>query len=863
MNETFIIGLVQNIALLLSFSMLHDYFLAWFSSKNRIAYNIVAGTLLGGIGMMLILTPWSLQPGIFFDTRSIILSVSGLFFGPVPTMIAMAITAVFRYSIGGDGVWMGIAVILSSGFVGIAWRNIFANWNQRHTGFHLLFMGVTVHLLMLSCTLFLPAGSRLNVLDNIFVPVLFVYPVATFLLGQLLVFQRKNQNNRNELATSEKRWKFALEGAGDGVWDWNPQTGNCYFSKRYKAMLGYSGDDMLNHIDEWSRRLHYEDKDRVEKILDDYLKGNIDEYRTEFRMMNKAGIYLWVLARGKIVDWDENGKPSRMIGTHSDITEQRKNEELRRNTESKYSRLLESMMDGFVFVTIDGRITDCNDAYCKMLQYSLSELKTKTYQQLTPAKWHEAEKKIVDEKIMKKGYSGVYEKEYIRKDGTAFSVELSSFLAKTENGEIEGIWGIARDISKRKETEKVLHETNEYLESLFNYANAPIVVWDNNMVITRFNKAFEKLSMYASNEVVGRKIDILFSPESKTHSIEYIMQAISGKHLSTIEIEIMRKDGQKRLVLWNSANVFDMHKEKVIATIAQGHDITDRKKAEDEVRLLNEKLEAKVLERTNLLELRSNELAENEKALINLVEDLNIKTEELERKSEELKSINSELEAFSYSVSHDLRAPLRAINNFASILNEEYASMLDDEAKRICSVIDENTKRMGTLIDDLLAFSKLGRSEINIMPVDMNAMVHGVVLECVPAQSNIQLHIGPLHSVMGDSNMLKQVWINLISNAVKFSSKTKNPIISISSVENINSVSFSILDNGAGFDMEFAGKLFGVFQRLHSVREFDGTGVGLAIVKRIVERHGGTISASSEVGKGAEFVFNLPIKPRL
>ncbi|PKP01713.1 MAG: hypothetical protein CVU11_14310 [Bacteroidetes bacterium HGW-Bacteroidetes-6] len=863
MNETFIVGLIQNIALLLAFSMLHDFFASSFARFNRYFYQLITGILLGGIGVMLILTPWNLQPGIFFDTRSVMLSVSGLFFGPIPTFIAIAITSVYRYSIGGDGMWMGIAVIISSGVIGIVWRTIFATWNQRHTGFHLLFMGITAHLIMLSCTLLLPAGSRLNVLDNIFIPVLFVYPIAVFLLGQLLLLQRKNQNNRNELATSEQRWKFALDGSGNGVWDWDLKTNHCYFSRSYKAMLGYVNDDFLNDFDEWKRRIHYDDKERVLKIVDEYLKGKVDEYQVEFRMLSKSGAYRWILARGKIVEYNENNEPIRVIGTHTDITERREAEEARQKTESKYKRLLESMMDGFVFIGVDGKITDCNESYCEMLQYSSAELRKFTCQQLTPEKWHELEQKIVDDKIMTLGYSGVYEKEYIKKDGTVFPVELSLFLSRNENGDIEGIWGIVRDISRRKKFEFELYETSEFLESLFNYANAPIVVWDNKMHITRFNKAFEVLSQYSSKEVVGRKIDMLFPPESRQRSSEMISQPVEGKRLNVVEIEIVRKDGVKRMVLWNSANVFDQSKENVIATIAQGHDITDRKKAEDEVRRLNEELERKVTERTYLLEVRSSELAENEKALMNLVEDLNLKTEELEQKSNELKLTNSELEAFSYSVSHDLRAPLRAINNFASILKEEYASKLDDEARRICVIIDENTKRMGKLIDDLLSFSRIGRSDIMLMPIDMNAMVKGAFLECAMDPERVKLYIGKLHSIQADATLIKQVWINLISNAVKFSANSDNPQISVSSVDLDTAIEYSIQDNGAGFDMEYVGKLFGVFQRLHSVKEFEGTGVGLAIVKRIVERHGGVIRAIGEPGKGAEFIFTLPKKTQI
>ncbi|TRX29382.1 response regulator [Flavobacterium franklandianum] len=226
--------------------------------------------------------------------------------------------------------------------------------------------------------------------------------------------------------------------------------------------------------------------------------------------------------------------------------------------------------------------------------------------------------------------------------------------------------------------------------------------------------------------------------------------------------------------------------------------------------------------------------------------------------NEELQNSNKELEAFSYSVSHDLRAPLRAINGYAEILNEDYGSKLDDEGKRIIDIIRDNATRMGILIDVLLSFSRLGRKEIQMTEIDMNKMTEEVMVELNKSTThNAKIKIGKLHEVKADYGLLRQVMINLISNAVKYSSKKKNPVVEISSEEKNGEIIFSVKDNGAGFDMRYADKLFGVFQRLHSQDEFEGTGVGLAIVQRIISRHEGKSWAEGTVNEGAVFYFSI------
>ena len=260
------------------------------------------------------------------------------------------------------------------------------------------------------------------------------------------------------------------------------------------------------------------------------------------------------------------------------------------------------------------------------------------------------------------------------------------------------------------------------------------------------------------------------------------------------------------------------------------------------------------------------EIGELSRAFDRMAMELKEATVSIERRirkrTTQLEAANNELEAFTYSVSHDLRAPLRAIDGYSRILLEEYEPQLDAEGKRVCSVISESARKMSDLIDDLLAFSRLGRSAVNPSKIDMETLAKSVFQELTTPQGRkrINFQVDSAPPVMGDPALLQQVWVNLLSNAIKFSSRQKRAVIRVHGENRENEVVYSVQDNGVGFDMQYADKLFGVFQRLHSVKEFEGNGVGLALVQRVVQRHGGRVWAEGETGKGATFYFALPNK---
>jgi signal transduction histidine kinase len=347
----------------------------------------------------------------------------------------------------------------------------------------------------------------------------------------------------------------------------------------------------------------------------------------------------------------------------------------------------------------------------------------------------------------------------------------------------------------------------------------------NELVIANKELAFQNKEKEKRAAEFGiANIELVFQNEEKEKRAAELI--IANKELAFQNVE-----KEKRAAELGIANIElafqNKEKEKRAAELVIIN--LELKKAEDDIR--NEELEKKVIERT-----------------------------------EQLESVNRELESFSYSVSHDLRAPLRAINGYAKIMEEDFGEKLDSEGMKALNSIMNNSRKMGVLIDDLLAFSRLGRKEITVSEINMNALVKSARLELAnePSEDNIEFKIANLPPIYGDQALLKQVWVNLISNAIKYSKYKVKSVVEINSYKKDDFIVYYVKDNGAGFDMQYSNKLFGVFQRLHSQDEFEGTGIGLAIVQKIVNRHNGTVWAESKLNEGACFYFSLPsINPKL
>ncbi len=398
-----------------------------------------------------------------------------------------------------------------------------------------------------------------------------------------------------------------------------------------------------------------------------------------------------------------------------------------------------------------------------------------------------------------------------RKDGTDVPVEVSVRYA-TFGDAAPSLVTIARDISARRQAE-------DERDRFFTLSLDMLCIASPDGYFKRLSPAFTKTLGWSVEELSTRPfLDFVHPDDHAATLAEVERQVVAGEPVLQFENRYLHKDGSWRVLSWKSAPQDDGW------MYATARDVTENKLAEQRIVKLNR------------------ELTERQGAL---------------------ESANKELEAFSYSVSHDLRAPLRHIDGYARMLEEDAADLLPSEARRYLQTIIDSAKRMGLLIDDLLAFSRLSRKPLASQQVDMQDLVRRAVgeLNADGDAGNARIAIAAeLPSIPGDPSLLLQVWVNLLSNAIKYSApRGEAARIDVAGSRQGDFMHYTVRDNGVGFDMRYAGKLFGVFQRLHAQDQFEGTGVGLAIVQRIVNRHGGRVSAIGEMDRGACFSFELPI----
>jgi PAS domain S-box-containing protein len=412
----------------------------------------------------------------------------------------------------------------------------------------------------------------------------------------------------------------------------------------------------------------------------------------------------------------------------------------------------------------------------------------------------------------------------VRKDGTTFPVAVNAVPVLDGDGNYVMSRTTMFDITAMKEVESRLTLTNNFLDAVVENIPSMIFVKEaKTLRFARINKAEEDFLGVARSVLVGKTDYDFFPAEEADFFTAKDREVLQSKGVVNVFEEKLTTGGITRILRTRKIGLRDPD-DRPQYLVGISDDITEQKRTEQAIRDLNASLAVR---------------------------------------ASQLEAANKELESFTYSVSHDLRAPLRAIDGFTRIFEEDYGATIDEEGRRLLKVIRDNSQRMGVLIDDLLAFSRLGRQPLATRQIEMNALVEEAVAEVrnAGAYDGAEVLVATLPGVLGDPVLLRQVWVNLLSNALKYSSTRASPKIEvgfIAAAKPHDHLTYFVKDNGVGFDMRYYDKLFGVFQRLHSVGEFPGTGVGLAIVHRVVTQHGGKVWAEAELDNGATFFFSLP-----
>ncbi len=503
-----------------------------------------------------------------------------------------------------------------------------------------------------------------------------------------------------------------------------------------------------------------------------------------------------------------------------EVAERIQAEESLRESEAKYRRIVDMATEGIWLLGPDAKTAFVNARVAEILGCSCEEMMGR------PATDFMFEEDVPDHlrrmELRRQGMSEHYERCFRRKDGQPVWVLASAAPIFDDEHRFQGTFAMLTDITERKLVEKVLTQYAAIVES----TDDAIVGKTLDGVITSWNKGAERMLGYRADEVIGHSIASLIPDDHQTEEQEILAKIRHGESVRHYETVRRCKDGHL-IDVSITVSPLKNPKGEIVGASKIARDITERKQSEEELRKYRERLEELVSERTMQLE-----------------------------------AANNELEEISYSTSHDLRTPLRAIDGFSRLLATKYAGQLDDEAQRLIRVVRDNAARMSQLIDDMLAFSRFGRGAIHQVPVDMRQQAEAAWLDLEPLRAgrDIRLTMQDLPPVPGDPAMLRQVWMNLLTNAVKFTGPRSSAHIEIGCDQDAEAYTYYVKDDGVGFDQNYGHKLFGVFQRLHAIDEFEGTGIGLAIVKRIVARHGGSVSAEGKAGEGAIFRFTLPKK---
>jgi PAS domain S-box-containing protein len=617
------------------------------------------------------------------------------------------------------------------------------------------------------------------------------------------------------LAESERRFRTVFEQSAVGAALVETPTGRFVRVNRcYCDLVGYSADEMarttseaITHPDDVRA-----DRENVRRLAADEVR----EFRTEKRHVRKDGSVVWVNFTVSPT-WRPGERPEHHVAIVEDITERRRAQEALRQREEQLRLVTDHAPVLIAHIDRDGRYRFVNRAYAERLGLSAAEVVGKRIPEVVGRAAYESFRPHVEAALSGRRVDFEAEVPY---GGLGRRWMRCAYVPEVDAaGAVRGLIAVLHDITARKRGE-------ERLRLVVEAAPCGMVMVGPDGTIVVANAQVEPLFGYSPEELLGQSVEMLVPerfrgehPASRAGFFAAPQPRVMG---AGRDLYGRRKDGSEVPV---EIGLNPIQTEGGPFVIAALIDITARKRAEEEIRRLNAELEGRVRQRTA-----------------------------------ELEAANQELEAFSYSVSHDLRAPLRAIDGFSRILLKDHAGELPPEGREFLQLVRDNARQMGQLVDDLLTFSRLGRQPVRKQPVDPGKLVRQCLEELPPEHEGrrVEVTVADLPACRAEPTLLKQVWVNLLSNALKYTRKCEHTRVEVGCLaRDSGGPAYYVRDNGVGFDMRYADKLFGVFQRLHRAEDYEGTGVGLAIVRRVVQRHGGRVWAEAQPGRGATFYFTL------